>query len=534
MACGKIPIRAFRMNYASNPKSEKKIMQIYSVSDVFNESGIPVLTFVQPGEFDDMVGSLVTEGKHITLSGPSGSGKTTLAKKALEEAQFGIGNTLWVSGRDHTGATTVAELFSTVLACSPSEAEVVDLLTAAGIVILDDFHHLQEVLRNEIGYKLKRWNELGIRFFIIGISSSNKRILDIDPELGIRNDVYEVKRQTDEFVEKIIELGEKHLNIKFSIGTKSAYIKSAAGIPSAIQVICRVACIRSKVLKTHSDERPKEIDLGMEAVKDGVLRIYQGKYHNRLVGLCKGKQQARSVHNTYFDIIKYISLIGKSEVHFQEIQQRLLMGIDDPKERAKKTTSFHNCLKYLPSVIEERGMDDAIYLNNDAESITIEDPSFGLYLALTDLDRIGQSIRLRRSGYPWDVAVSFAGEDREIVENFKNILNEAGYTVFYDFDVQHQLWGIDLREKLADVYANDAQYMLIFLSNHYPEKDWTNFEFEIGKNARSKRTGTYLLPVLIDDVTVVGVSSNVGHIDLRRCSIEQMANSLIEKIEQDS
>ena len=504
----------------------------YSLSDVFNESDLPVLTFVQPSEFDDMVGSLVTAGKHLTLSGPSGCGKTTLAKKALEEAQFGPGNTVWISGRDHTAALNVGDLFSKALSCSNTEDDVVALLAAAGIVVLDDFHHLQESLRKDIGYKLKRWNELGLRFFVIGIASSNKKMLDIDPELGIRNDVYEIKRQSDKFLADILELGEKHLNVKFSSSARSDYVKAASGIPSAIQVICRVACIRSKVLKTHPEPDAKIIDLGMDSVKDGVLRIYRGKYHNRLIGLCKGKQQARSVHNTYFDIIRIISLIGKSEVQFQEVQQRLLAGLDDAKERAKKTTSFHNCLKYLPSVIEERGLDDAIYLNKDSESITIEDPSFGLYLTLANLDEIGQSIRLRRSGYPWDVAVSFAGEDREVVEQLKNILNDSGYTVFYDFDVQHQLWGIDLRAKLADVYANDAQYMLIFLSKYYPEKDWTNFEFEIGKDARSKRTATYLLPVVIDDVTVVGLSSNVGHIDLRRCGVEQLAASLIDKIEQ--
>lgn len=506
--------------------------QSYSLSDVFNESDLPVLTFVQPSEFDDMVGSLVTAGKHLTLSGPSGCGKTTLAKKALEEAQFGPGNTLWISGRDHTSALTVGDLFSRALSCSNSEDDVVALLAAAGIVVLDDFHHLQEILRKDIGYKLKRWNELGLRFFVIGIASSNKKMLDIDPELGIRNDVYEIKRQSDKFLADIIELGETHLNIRFSASAKSDYVKAASGIPSAIQVICRVACIRSKVLKTHVEPDPKIIDLGMDSVKDGVLRIYRGKYHNRLIGLCKGKQQVKSVHNTYFDIIKIISLIGKSEVQFQEVQQRLLSGMVDAKERAKKTTSFHNCLKYLPSVIEERGLDDAIFLNKDSESITIEDPSFGLYLTLANLDEIGQSIRLRRSGYPWDVAMSFAGEDREVVEQLKNILNDAGYTVFYDFDVQHQLWGIDLRSKLADVYANDAQYMLIFLSKYYPEKDWTNFEFEIGKDARSKRTSTYLLPVVMDDVTVIGLSSNVGHIDLRRCGVEQLAASLIDKIEQ--
>lgn len=129
------------------------------------------------------------------------------------------------------------------------------------------------------------------------------------------------------------------------------------------------------------------------------------------------------------------------------------------------------------------------------------------------------------------MAVSFAGEDRAVVEELKDILNDAGYTVFYDFDVQHQLWGADLRTKLADVYANDAQYMLVFLSKHYPEKDWTNFEFEIGKEAKGKRTDIYLLPVLIDDVHVVGLSQNVGHIDLRRRSVGDLATALIEKIE---
>ncbi len=505
-------------------------MEIYSVSDVFNESEVPVLTFVEPKEYNDIVGSLFTSGKHVTLSGPSGCGKTTLAKKSLEEAGFGPGKTHWISGRDHSHTHDIRHIFCREFSCEEDDEEILLCLQASGIVVLDDFHHLTETVRNEIGYKLKRWHEQGIRFFVIGIASSSKKMLDIDSELGIRNDVYEMKRQDDDFSEKVIELGEKHLNIIISDVSRAQFVKAADGIPSAIQVVCRVACIRNKIFKTQ--DSLQEIDCQVDDIKDGVLRIYRGKYHNKLVGLCKGKQQARSVHNTYFDIIKIIGVIGKGEVHFQEIQQRLLAPIDDTKEKAKKTTSFHNCLKYLPSVIEERGLDDAIYVNRDSESISIEDPSFGLYLSLTDLDEIGQSIKLRRTGFPWDVAVSFAGEDRDIVERVKDILNESGYTVFYDFDVQHQLWGTDLRVKLADVYANDAQYMVIFLSKHYPEKDWTNFELEIGKEARGKRTETYLLPVIIDSVPIVGLSSNVGHIDLRRCSPEDLANSLIEKIEQ--
>lgn len=505
-------------------------MENYNLSDVFNESNIPVLTFVKPKEFNDLVGSISTAGKHITLSGPSGCGKTTLAKKTLEEAGYGSGIIHWLSGRDHATANTIADLFSKEFSCRNVDEEVVEYLQAAGLIVLDDFHHLKESVRNAIGYALKRWHEKGIRFFIIGIASSNKKMLDIDPELGIRNDFYEMKKQDDSFLENVIKQGEKHLNIKFSEDSAREFVLAANGISSAIQVICRVACIRSEVLKTQAVR--KDIACSMDEIKDGVLRIYKGKYQNKLIGLCKGKQQARSVHNTYFDIIKAISVIGKSEIQFQELQQRVVNQIVDLKEKAKKNTSFHNCLKYLPEVIEERDLDDSIYVNKGSESISIEDPSFGLYLNLINLDEIGQSIKLRRTNYPWDVAVSFAGEDRGVVEKFKNMMNAKGYTVFYDFDMQHQLWGTNLRTKLADVYANDAQFMVIFLSNNYPEKDWTSFEFEIGKEAKGKRTEIYLLPVIMDDVHLVGLSMDVGHIDLRRCSVEDVANTLIEKIEQ--
>lgn len=269
-------------------------MQSYSVSDVFNESDVPILTFVKPKEYQDIIGSIHTSGKHITISGPSGCGKTTLARKSLAEAGFGPGNTHWISGRDHAQTCSVAEIFLREFSCSNDESEILEYLKVAGIIIFDDFHHLQASVRDDIGYKLKRWHELGIRFFIIGIASSSKKMLDIDPELGIRNDVYEMKRQDETFCRKVIELGEQHLNIQIAEDSKKEYITASNGIPSAIQVICRVACIRNDVLKTESTI--KTISCNMQTIKDGVLRIYNGKYHNKLIGLCKGKQQARSVH----------------------------------------------------------------------------------------------------------------------------------------------------------------------------------------------------------------------------------------------
>ncbi len=503
--------------------------QVYQLNEVFNEADIPVLTFVPPHDFGDLVGSLRTPGKHVTLSGPSGCGKTTLAKKALSKAKIGPESFHWVSGRDFTGHASLSQVLSAALGCDETEADMLGYLQAAGIFVIDDFHHLSQPVRDEIGAKLKRWGELHVRLFIIGISSLNKSLLNIDSELGIRNDSYEMGTQSPAFIEKVIELGETALNFQFSSESKQRFVAASLGVPSAIQMIARVACTRAELFETSTSHIT--VDVSMDDIKSAVLRSYKTKFQNRLIGLEKGKQQARSVHNTYFEIVKQICTLEISEIPTSELYARIVKPVADPVERNKKSTSFYNCLNNLSEVLFQRGLDDAIYYNQKAALISIEDPSFRLYLTLADLSEIERSVRVRRTRFPWDVAVSFAGEDRKLVEEFRALLNTEGYTVYYDFDEQHKLWGENLRRKLGDVYAHEAQYMVVFLSASYPEKDWTAFELEVGRTAKSRRTETYLLPVLVDDVSVVGLSTDVGHVDLRKTSIAQAVELLIRKIE---
>jgi len=49
----------------------------------------------------------------------------------------------------------------------------------------------------------------------------------------------------------------------------------------------------------------------------------------------------------------------------------------------------------------------------------------------------------RPSTFDFDVALSFAGEDREIAESYSQILKTKGLRVFLDFDEQVDLWGAD-------------------------------------------------------------------------------------------
>lgn len=75
--------------------------------------------------------------------------------------------------------------------------------------------------------------------------------------------------------------------------------------------------------------------------------------------------------------------------------------------------------------------------------------------------------------YYYDVVLSFAGEDREYVEECADILTALGIKVFYDSYEQDVLWGKDLYTFLADIYSNKARYGLYRTKRNYVSSCWS-------------------------------------------------------------
>ncbi|MDP1545475.1 MAG: TIR domain-containing protein [Anaerolineales bacterium] len=134
--------------------------------------------------------------------------------------------------------------------------------------------------------------------------------------------------------------------------------------------------------------------------------------------------------------------------------------------------------------------------------------------------------------FVYDVVVSFAGEDRAIVQKFVRLLDAKKITYFYDEDQAHDLWGKDLTTDLADVYEKQARYCLMFISEYYLRKKWTNFErLHIQARAFSD-PNEYILPIRLDDTVIPGIPETIGFRDLRQHDIENIVNTLERKLEK--
>ena len=132
--------------------------------------------------------------------------------------------------------------------------------------------------------------------------------------------------------------------------------------------------------------------------------------------------------------------------------------------------------------------------------------------------------------FKYDVAISFAGEDRMVAEKCARLLSEAGYEVFYDLWEQYSLWGKNLYQHLDMIYRYNARYCLVLVSESYKKKAWATHELRSAQARAFEDEAEYILPVRIDDAELPGLPPTVGYLDLRRIRIEEVVATLIEKL----
>jgi hypothetical protein len=94
----------------------------------------------------------------------------------------------------------------------------------------------------------------------------------------------------------------------------------------------------------------------------------------------------------------------------------------------------------------------------------------------------------------FDVAFSFAGEQREYVESTYNCLQRHRITVFYDKAQTASLWGKNLYEYVTDIYQNKARFCVVFLSRDYAKKLWTKHELKSMQARAFRDSREYILP----------------------------------------
>jgi hypothetical protein len=129
----------------------------------------------------------------------------------------------------------------------------------------------------------------------------------------------------------------------------------------------------------------------------------------------------------------------------------------------------------------------------------------------------------------FDIALSYAGEDREYVEEVAAYLNQQNVKFFYDKYEEANLWGEDLAEHLDDVFRISSKYCVMFISEFYERKVWPTYERKCAISKAIQEKSVYILPVRFDETEIPGLNPNIVYLNANEKTPEEIGQYIIKK-----
>jgi hypothetical protein len=482
----------------------------HKLEDVFKTVGLPPYTYVKPSYFGEVKADVLSAGRHLLIEGPSGIGKTCVAYKIFEELGWIAEQQYrYVSCRDQIAETVISDF----LALATSNGENRD----PRVLVIDDFHLLSKERRGQIGSTLKRLSDSTFeerhppKVILIGIPTAGDSLLANAIDLGPRLGGYRFERASDHEIDRLVSEGEAALNVLFD--DRDVLLAESGGNFWLAQYICNKICATEDVFETTEDVHILTYDL--LGIRQRLMVELTTRYMPVARTFAKGKKWRPGGNKPYLEVLLALARFPDSVASFDKIlalvPERRRPGIKAIRPRIAEVI-------YDPT----RDTDLRGQLAFDPDSgFSIEDPLFRYFLTHLDEKALFSELGVEPESmdiaqvFVYDIAFSFAGEVRHIVEAVNDELKAEDVVTFYDFDQQAVLLALDLQSALAHIYAESCRFYLVFLEEHYKEKVWTRWEQDI--MTHSNRKG-HIIPIVLDDEGekgLVGIPTTIGHIDLR-------------------
>jgi hypothetical protein len=425
------------------------------LEEVFKVAGIPTHTFVTPSSYGALVVALRTPGRGVVVEGPSGIGKTTAVTKAIEELN----------------PESAVEKLS---ARRPEDVEFIAMLPEIrgfGIVVVDDFHRLPQDLRESLADLLKVMADNEVvdsKLVTVGINEAGQSLIQHAPDLVHRIETIKFEVEPPQRIDELIARGEAALNI--SLEARDQVTDAAHGSFYLAQILCHGLCIEAGVQEQQAEKTPVRVPYA--TVRRKVIEREERRFGKTVRQFARGNKFRPSGRAPYLHILRWLAEADSWSISLQ----------DELARHSTERISVGQVVDkgFLAYLIEQGDIRDLLHLDPVTRVLSVEDPQLVFYLRNLDWGSFIRDCGFTKVDYEYeyDVALSFAGEDRPFAERLYDHLSDADVAVFYDQAEQHRILAADVEEYLGPIYRSRARFVVAVLGERYGEKRWTIFESE--------------------------------------------------------
>lgn len=428
---------------ASKPKLE----------EVFKLSGIPTYTFVAPTEYARLLVALRTPGRGVVIEGPSGIGKTTAVAKAIEELIEGK-DALMLSARRREDRDVIAEL--------PN-------MTSLGLVVIDDFHRLDDDIRAQIADQLKLLadeEDETTKIVILGINRAGESLIHFARDLTGRLDVIRFEANPDDRVRQLVTEGAAALNVELPTAD---IVKASHGSFHIAQLLSHSACLTSDIHEWQKSQAV--VKKSFSVILERVVEDLSMAFMEAAMKFASGPSLSPAGRAPYLHALQWLS--ESSEAHINLVSA--MRKRPDMRASVQQIVDRGHLANFL-SKNEDLGA--LIHFDSRTSVLAVEDPKFFFFIKNLTWAKFAERVGYLNVGFTtkYDFALSFAGAQRELAAMIYEALAAKEYAVFYDANEQSRILAVDIEEYLAPIYQSEASFVICLLSPEYPARIWTKFE----------------------------------------------------------
>jgi hypothetical protein len=423
-----------------------------SIEDIFKITGVPTVTFVKPSAFAHLKVALRTAGRGVIIEGPSGIGKSTAVTKVLEELDLD---------------NRVSKLSARI----PADVDYIEMLPDLGefgTVVIDDFHTLGSPTKAKIADLLKVTADAADpkrKLIVIGINEAGSALIDAAPDLTNRIDVIRFEVEPQSKVEELVSAGEAAAHL--IVGAKGLIVQNARGSFFLAQLLCLEACIQADITEVPEDH--VIVTTSYSSVQRKVVGRQKDRFGDAIRSFARGTKFRPSGRAPYLHILRWLAESDSWSISVPDEMRR------HPSEKASVGLVLDR--GYLLQLTQQPEIAKLLHLS-EGKILSVEDPMLVYYLRSINWSEFVAEVGFTKIDYTqeYDVALSFAGEDREYAESLYDALQDQGHTVFYDREEQARSLGVDVEQYLGPFYESGCRYVVVVLGESYGRKRWTIFE----------------------------------------------------------
>ncbi|MDH5665327.1 MAG: TniB family NTP-binding protein [Nitrosopumilus sp.] len=158
-------------------------------------------------------------------------------------------------------------------------AELIKKYFPEKIIVLENFHYLNEQEQEAFSYDLRTFQDIDVRVIILGIWRERNRLTQYNGDLQDRIVELPVEPWENYHLMQIISLGEHSLNIDMS-NVRDSILNESFGNVGVLQELCRKCCYIAGIVETGSKRNVLSEHLAKAILEN--VDDYASRFHRSL------------------------------------------------------------------------------------------------------------------------------------------------------------------------------------------------------------------------------------------------------------